>query len=367
MTFIRLAAIVTAVLISLTGCQPTASPEQQLLDNIANHVILPAQQQFSQHSSELARLSESFCGQPDSAGLEQLREQWRQSMRTWQAVKVIGFGPISVDNQSWKIQFWPDKHNLIEKKLNNLLRSDEELTVERIGKASVVTQGLSALEFLLFDHQDGQLGSYQTGPLSPRRCQLLQAVSQHTEQVAANLYRAWRADAGNYRARLTATGPDNSDFPDQASAIAALVDALVNSVEVAKRDQLAQPLGHRAKGNRPRPYLSEAWRSRYSSQALAANLYAAANLYRGADGYGMDDYLKHRGEAELAVKIDNLFSRATGQLELLPNIFDGVSDPDQHKLLQQLYVDVGLLQTQLKTQLPAAMGVNLGFNANDGD
>lgn len=368
MNFPRIVTL-TAVLLTplILGCQPQSSPEQQLLDNIAGNIILPIQQQFAQHSVDLKQASEAFCQQPTAQTFEQARQQWHLTMDSWQASKVIAFGPIDVDNKSWQIQFWPDKHNLIGRKLNELLNSDEPLNVERIQNASVVTQGLSALEYLLFDEKESPLSSYQEGERAMRRCQLLLAVSRNTVQIAESLAAGWSSSGDDYITHFTHTGADNTDFPDTKTAISALVDSLVVTIEAAKRSQLAQPLGYGTKGNFPRPYLSEAWRSRHSTAALRAHLQAAENLYLGGDGYGMDDYLLTNDQPDVAAKIKAQFTTVNQLLEKAPVMFEGVTDKDQRAALEQVHEALDGLLKVLKYDLPPAMGVKLGFNANDGD
>lgn len=351
----------------LVGCQPEPTPEQKLLDNIAGNVIFPAQQLFAQHSENLSLAIDTFCSKPTEENFEQAKQQWRLTMDSWQAVKVIVFGPIKVDNKSWQIQFWPDKHNLIRRKLNELLDSGEELTVERLQHASVVTQGLSALEYLLFDEKESQLASYQSSDKSTRRCQLLNVVSQNTKQIAGSIVSDWSKTGGNYITHFTHTGPDNSEFADNNIAISALVDSLVATIEAAKGSQLAQPLGYGTKGNYPRPYLSEAWRSRYSTQALNAHLQAAQNLYLGGEGYGMDNYLKDNNQGAVSERIEKQFILVNELAAKAPVMFEGVTDNNQRSILEQLHQALDALLKSLKYDLPPAMGVKLGFNANDGD
>ncbi|MCB1667239.1 MAG: imelysin family protein [Porticoccaceae bacterium] len=358
------------LLLLVVSCKTQPTPEQQLLTDTTRHVILPALQRFSDSTQALVTSSEQFCeqqGQKTAQDLAQLQDNWRKSMNAWQAAKIIPFGPISIDNQSWKIQFWPDKHNLVRRKLQALLDGEDALDVERIAKASVLTQGLTALEYLLFDEQGGHPDQYQSTPKGQRQCQLLIAVSQHTHKVAAGLNEAWQPEQGNYAAILTKPGEQNPTFTDSNSAIAALVDALVATTEAAKGGQLAQPLGYKSKGDRPRPYMSEAWRSRYSTQAVAANLQAAKLLYSGGTGYGMDDYLRSRNQKVLAEKINAQFDTVLTTVSQAPAIFDAVTDKQQRQVIEQIYQDLKILVGTLKNELPPAMGVQLGFNSNDGD
>ncbi|MEE8056961.1 MAG: imelysin family protein [Pseudomonadales bacterium] len=364
----------------VTACSPPKPPALQLLESIANHSILPFHQQFVTSTRRLHNSSNNFCEDKTEQQLQMVRSHWLLAMKDWQAVKVIQFGPVTVDNQNWKIQFWPDRHNLIKKKINGLLKSDDELTVERIDKASVVVQGLSALEFLLFDQNGGQLNNYSSKNSSDndnkdgvRRCQLLTAISAHTQGVAKHLYQTWKKDGGNYSGHLSHPGENNIEFPEANTAIAALVDTLVATIELAKKDKLEGPLSIHTKGNRARPYLSEAWRSRASLQLLRANLQAARRLFNGGaldkQHYGFDDYLTGNTiHTTLAESINTQFQQVDDIFSTLQKpLFEAVNDPASQQALKQLQVEVIVLTKLLKYKLPPAMGVTLGFNANDGD
>lgn len=369
----------------LCACSEPA-PEQQLVSAVANNVILPFHQRFADSTRSLQTASSTFCADKSAAHWKNLRRQWQLAMQDWQAVQTIQFGPVMEGNQNWKIQFWPDRHNLIRKKTNALLKSDDEITVARVDKASVVIQGLSAMEFLLFDSEGGQLQHYTAadkfGISGERRCQLLLAVSSHSQNVAGDILEAWMPAGGNYLQRFSQPGIDNEEFPDSTSSIAALVDTLVASVELSKRDRLAAPLGYRGDSDQaanPRPYMAEAWRSRSSLNLLEANLRAAQQLFSGAEGsnlndaglnsYGIDDYLITQTEHKaLAETITTLFKDVIQQIQNIDNsLFESVTDPQAAQQLASLYQQMTTLTKTLKHQLPPALGVTLGFNANDGD
>ncbi|MBL4826730.1 MAG: imelysin family protein [Spongiibacteraceae bacterium] len=372
-------SLITLLLtLSLTACQPSPPAKQQILNSIASHVIAPFHQQFADSTQQLQQTSQTFCQQTNEIHWQTLRVQWQSSMQHWQAVKLIQFGPITKNNQAWKIQFWPDKHNLIRKKINALLNSSDTLNVERVQQASVVTQGLSALEFLLFDNKGGQLSLYNKDD-EPRRCQLLLAVANHTHQVATHLNNAWQAKGNNYLKTLTQTGETNTDFPTRDDAIAALVDTLVASLELAKRDQLAGPLGYRIKGGqlvkgKTQVYASEAWRSRNSLTLLQAHLQAAQTLYYGGPEnqtkrFGFYHYLRQQAATKiLADAIGDQFTTTNKQFTSIDQtLFEALSQPQSLTQLDTLFQQVTQLEKIVKNNLPTSLGVTLGFNSNDGD
>ncbi len=361
----RLILAVSATVL-LSACSPK-EPRQVLLESLGKNVLVPDYQQFANSTHTLQQNAQQFCASVTPESFETLRNDWREAMADWHKVKAINFGPITVDNQSWKFQFWPDNHNLIDRKINALIESSESIDLERISKASVVVQGLSAVEHLLFNEGDQQLALYTSDDNKQRRCDTLVAVTEHTALIANNLNDAWRPDKGDYLTTLMTHNPENGEYKSVADALGAVVGSLIEATEIAKRDQLSRPLGYKTKGDRARPYQSEAWRSRYSTVLIAATLSGAKSLYSGANQYGIDDYLREHDNADLANQIETLFSDIEQQLTTIPPLFDALNNPQEREKVAKLYTTVNELVQLMGTKLPSALDVNLGFNANDGD
>ncbi|WP_373078314.1 imelysin family protein [Zhongshania sp.] len=350
----------------ITACSPP--PPAKVLADTSNLAILPAYKSFSLSSEKLATAANSFCSKPNTEQLELVRDHWRVAVDGWSGVQNLQFGPLLVDNQAWKIQFWPDKKNLIARKVEALLRSDEALTEKRVDDASVVVQGLSSLEYLLFDPKLGVLDSFANAATGSRRCALLIAVSGHLHSVANGLHDAWRPEAGNYVQIFTQTGEDNPEYPDDSVALANLLDTLVAGVELIKRDKFERPLGLASSEGQAQIYLLEWWRSQYSRDAIIANLKALKNLFMAANGYGLDDYLsKVKQHGEFSTQIQQHFDRSLTAAKAIPNSLFSSAEPRSQAELIQFQTEINELQLLLKSKLPEALGISLGFNAKDGD
>lgn len=350
------------VALFLAACQPSPTAEEKLLRN-SSQWIVDNHQRFATASTHFEQASHAFCASPSAENLEAARSRWVTAMSAWQSVKLTNFGPLSVGNQSWKIQFWPDKKNLIRRKSLELMNSDDAITVDRLGGASVVVQGLSAAEYLLFDPQEGQLNHFTEGDLAYRRCELLQAIAGHTHQVSKNLHQQWIS----YAETLANPSEENPEYKTPQASISVLVDSLAAALEVAKQQQLAMPLGYRQKSKRGRPYFGEAWRSQHSRELLIANLESVKALFSLADQYGLEDYLRDTQHADLAKTLSDLMSAAIKETEQSAAFFTAVTDKEQRLQLDHLYQTLGELLSTVKNDLPPALGVQLGFNSNDGD
>lgn len=358
----QLAALLS--LAAITACTPP--PQQRLLNDTANTSLLPAHRDFALASAQLYEASQRFCQAPDQAGLDASRERWRHSAVAWSALQFKGFGPLTSDNQSWKIQFWPDKKNLVARKLEALLTGEEVIDRELIAKRSVVIQGLSALEYLLFDAKAGQLAMYQGEP--SRRCAALTAIAAHQQQLSEQLHRDWLPEHGNYIATFTRPGADNPHYPDHQQAIASIVESLVAGAELIKRDKLERPLGLASDAGHQQRYLLEWWRSAFSREAIIGNLNAMQRLYLADQRYGLDDFLRGHQHSALADQIIAAFEQAIAAAQAVEgSLFEAAGNPAQQAALDNLYTASQQLVTLLKNPLPEALGITLSFNGADGD
>ncbi|CAA0087558.1 Uncharacterised protein [Zhongshania aliphaticivorans] len=360
-------------IIAVAACSPPPS-SKILLDATASGIV-DNYQSLSLASQSLATAAETFCQAPnDNSKYEQLQSHWKSTTERWSAVQNIQFGPLMIDNQAWKIQFWPDKKNLIARKVEALLKTEEPLTLERVDDASVVVQGLSSLEYLLFDSKAGQQTRYSE-PQGQRRCELLVAVTSHLQAVANGLYNDWHAEGGNYLATFTSTGEKNPEFPDDNVAIAYLLDTLVSGIELIKRDKLENPLAITTSNNtqsrapQTQIYQLEWWRSQYSKEAIIINLKTLEHIFNGGEAYGIDDYLNEaKQQGPLSEKIKQGFEKSIAAASAIDNsLFSIANIPEQRPSLLTLHNELAKLLALLRNELPAALGVSLGFNSKDGD
>lgn len=193
-------------------------------------------------------------------------------------------------------------------------------------------------------------------------------MSGHLYGVAKGLYDAWRPESGNYLQAFTKTGPDNAEYPDDNVALANLLDTLVAGVELIKRDKFERPLGLTSSDGQAQIYLLEWWRSQYSREAITANLMALKTVFTAASGYGLDDYLSDvKQRSDLSAQIQQHFDSSLSAANAIPNSLFSSAEPRKQAELIAFQNEITTLLSLLKSDLPTALGISLGFNAKDGD
>jgi predicted lipoprotein len=339
----------------LAGCTPT-DPQQQVSSALARQVMLPAYSVWTINNQQLADSARQFC-----TGLEdisQTRQAWVAAQTSWATLQPLAVGPLNEGNRAWQVQFWPDKKNLVARQVETLLNSKPQLNQSELDKASVVVQGLSAFEYVLFDPAIDLADSTQ----KTRYCPLLIAIGQHQQQLAETVLAQWQAKDG--MASQLQTFP-NARFALPSEAIADILRTQVTALDGLKK-KLATPLGRQSNGQ-PQPYQAESWRSDSSLDNLSASLNAAQNLWQGKNMDGLQQLLRPE-QQELGQRIDAAYASTIAQLDSLSGSLKAMLSSDEgRQQLSRLYEQLDHLHRLHERELAKALGVQLGFNAHDGD
>lgn len=354
--------ILTCLLLPLFACKDDMTPEQRWLA-FTTEQIMQGYADLADQASELEHTAADFCQQPDSAGLQKTQDAWRAAMASWQRMQWLRLGPITQENDDWKLQFWPDKKNILQRKAQELLDRNEIITADSLAHASVVVQGFSAQELLLFDPQFANPEHFSA---PSRQCELLRAATERTAIVTDKLAASWQDTS--WLERWATPAVSNPALAPAQVRNGELIDALLAQVERMKTDKLGEPMGLKNRDRKPNGYFAESWRSDNSLANLHNNLMVLQRLTRPEKGYGLFLYLKEKNQQavadELVIRIDNA-QLALRQIQ--PTLVSAVTQPDQQAALQTAYRTLGELASFIKQPLAPALGLTLGFNSNDGD
>ncbi|WP_290579319.1 imelysin family protein [Ketobacter sp.] len=352
--------LLTMLWLLLGSCERT-SPEEKWITALSAR-IEAGYQSLHSSSRDLNRQVQEFCVQNTDINVP--RQQWRQTMAAWQDIQWVRFGPIVEHNDDWKIQFWPDKKNIVARKVNKMLNEPQSITVEGVANASVVVQGLSAVELLLFD-EPYVTQFTSTGTQSGDQCQLLTAITTTLAANTGRIVQAWQ-DAQFQAGWLASVGQPQDGV--HANAVSDAVGAMLTQMEKVKVDKLGGPLGYKNRNRQPNGYFSEGWRSDSSLDNIKINLLAMQGIMQNNEAYDLRRLLESKGNAVIA---DEFQARLNDNLALLATIDkplrEAVMEPGYRQQLEDLYQSLGALNSLIKTKLTKALGINLGFNSNDGD
>lgn len=341
--------------LTLTGCSP-ADPHQQVSQALTDGVLLPIYSAWHEADQQLASSAQAFCA--GSQSLAETRQAFLSAQSAWAGVQPALIGPLAEGNRAWQIQFWPDKKNLVARQVETLINNKPALTPADLDKSSVVVQGLTAYEYVVFDpaidlNNDAQKARY---------CPLLIAIGDHQSVLAADVLSHWQRQEG-MGAQLKHF--PNERFADAKEAVAELLRTQIDGLDALKK-KLGTPLGRQSKGL-PQPYQAEAWRSNASLANLGSSLASAERLWRGAEQDGLQTLLSD-AHAELKTRIDAAYSDTRQRLAAIQRpLSELLRDEAGLQEANALYDSLNTLHRLHEAELAKALGIQLGFNAHDGD
>ncbi|MCQ1057280.1 imelysin family protein [Photobacterium sp. DNB23_23_1] len=328
-----LAFLSTALLV---GCNSDTNKTSQTI----HQQHLAAANQFSAAASRLNTSMAALCQKDSTASLETVQLAWAHTMQSWMPFQGREKGSEAALALSWQIQFWPDKKNTTGRKLSQLLKQDNVWTVDDLTSQSVAVQGLGAVEWFLYDNPQALQ--------SEKGCQLAEAVTTHVNQSGNTLVSAWQEN------------PWQTMTPELA--LGEYLGALNNQLDYSIK-KLQRPMG---KPGTPKPYQAESWRSGTSMMNLKTNVTAMQQLYL-ADGYGLDQLLRHKGYAETADRLVDQFTNLLATWPKEPSMTSMLKSREGYRQLIAIFNGLEYIQLTLQDEVAPELGIVVGFNATDGD
>lgn len=341
--------------LALGACAPQ-DPQAVTSAALASQVLLPTYSQWVDADRQLAQSALAFCQGQES--LEKARADFLVAQKAWASLQPLLIGPLAEGNRAWSVQFWPDKKNLVGRQVEQLVANGGAIDSASLAKASVVVQGLSAYEYILFDSKpelasDASKASY---------CPLLTAIADRQKALAEDILSAWKRNDGML-AQMSKF--PNQRYADAHEAIADLLRAQVTALDSLKK-KLGAPMGRQSKGA-PQPYQAEAWRSQSSLKSLRASLSAAQAVWNGVDGKGLRSLLPS-DQKPLAEKIDAAYAAAAKSLDdNTHTLGELLAAPAGQNVLNDIYDRLNTVHRLHELELARVLNIQLGFNANDGD
>lgn len=125
-------------------------------------------------------------------------------------------------------------------------------------------------------------------------------------------------------------------------------------------------MGRQSKGI-AQPYQAEAWRSAASLANQGAALANAELLWHGSNRDGIQSLLGE-DQVDLAKRIDAAYQDTRQRLAALDSpLVELLADEAGRTALNELYDSLNRLHRLQESELAKALGVQIGFNAHDGD
>lgn len=354
----------------------TALPEtEKLLGGLVDGAIIPLYTELEATGKILPEKSRAFCADVTAETFAAVRDAWGETLLAWERTDALLFGPAIEEQVDFAINFSPPKKLVINRLLTSVANP---LTVDMVAKAGVGGQGLSTLEFLLFDRgkTDAQMLALFQGEAGQRRCDYVVAASELLYRNISKVTEPWLREENSY-ADAFRTARGSPVFVGPREAIDLLVGKLFQSAEKTARQKTGMPLGkgmmrpgsegHQEPVGQGNPYKLAAWRSGYGIKVIRANMEGIQRILQEG---GLLQWLRDNNERGAEKFVADMMEQRLGNYLNLP-----LPEADPFELIEQgklnelngYYFLGNDIQRGIKRQLARVMGVQLGFNDNDGD
>ncbi|MGK0399411.1 MAG: putative lipoprotein [Gammaproteobacteria bacterium] len=337
---------------------------------VLDQIVIPAYRNLSQSAEALNRQAIESCEQPSDASLNLLRDRFTTYVDSWMAIELFRQGPVVYLYRQSRIQYWPDKHDVVSRQLRRLLAEQNvtELAHSEFTHLSAGVQGITALEVLLYDNKAAELFT-NTTKSGQFRCQFIQAISHNQQVMLQGLNDDWQREDRGYRNLLLAENKGSQEPRDTGIDILRLVYGEILAIKLHK---LGRPLDNSI--DTAKPQRTELWRSGLSQLNIQRNLKTVAQFFEPTSPVNNFYNLENSGDNQtepnqsIAEKISQLIAQSKQQLaQLSLPIDESVSDEFNRQILLSVVDSLELVAQQIENYTNVVYQSPLGFNSFDGD
>ncbi|MEM0909441.1 MAG: imelysin family protein [Pseudomonadota bacterium] len=340
----------------------------EYLTDLADGIILPRYQAFQDESRAMVDASSTFCDlmSPSQQDLETIRTQWIAVTEAWQAIRFVNVGQVTENNNSFRIQLWPDANDAVSRGVENLLIESNTLTADFISNTNAGGQGIPALEYLLYP--DNANDSLFTAVDATKRCELIEAISNNLANISEEIYTAWIESGGNFRNALIS---GEAPFTSVQDSVEELATNWLETLALTKDERMLFLLGDEAPG---RPDRAEHFRSDISLAVVEIKLLTIRAFFTNLDGKGFDTII---GDVLEQPSInDQLMSALDASVAAIQAInqnpdFDSYADlldsDAGRAALTEVIDSTRDVRDILVADFIQVLDIQIGFNALDGD
>lgn len=357
--FVCAVAITLAAFVAMARADGPGEAEfATLVRNAVDLHIRPAHERLAQRAELLDLDVSALCDAPSPDRLEEARRSFAGAVLAMSALEIVRVGPVAEASRRERLAFWPDARGRGLAQVQRILADEDETAASAATLAgkSVAVQGLPALEFLL--HGTGAEEILSPGSF---RCRYARAAAANVRAIAEEMAAAWDAGDGPRRL-LTEPGPDNPLFLDHAEAAGELMVGMATALESIADQKLRAALGE-APGS-AKPKLAPWWRSELTIPAIGSTLEATQHMFEVSGAVDLlPKEMEWLGNA-IRFEMNNAVNTARALQRPIGTVVTDTKDRDAAKYLAVVSAS---LRRAVGQEYTAAVGLEQGFNALDGD
>lgn len=313
-----------------------AAPASADVAEALNDMVGPAYAALADSAAALDATAQADCTP------EALRPAFNALWDEWARIGFLRLGPVEEYGRVLAMHFWPDKKGSGRRAQQALIDGDGAALddPEAFAGLSVALRGLAGLERLIYP-------SKLTGD-EARLCALRRATTADLARMAAEIRDEWP----NFAPLLTHPGgANNTLFLNEDEARQALFTQIVTGLDYLVETRLGRPMGS---FERPRPERAE---SVLSGRGLRNVTQALMGLRDMTLAFAPDSPVSAAAYARALTLAADLDDPALA----------GVATPAGRLKVEILAQAIHKTREAVVAEIGGALGLSVGFNAQDGD
>jgi predicted lipoprotein len=348
-----------AAMVAMAPWPAVAQVSPDVGQRLAEGYARPATVALADEATRLKTVLTTWCDVQGQGDASAVRQAFGRTVQAWAGVEFLRFGPLVQGNRYEKLAFWPDTRGVMPRQVRTLLAAEDPavLAPGALASRSVATQGLPALEFVLYD-SPGLIKS-PTPAFNAYACGYAVAVAANVAGIADELRQAWSAQ-GDFGQQFVAPGAHSDLYRIPQEVAAEAIKALSTGLQSARDIKLMPMLG--ASPQQSRESRGAFWRSGQTVPALAASVQGMRGFYE-AGGFRYP-----AGEAWIGPAVSGELARGAQALQQadapLATLLSSEAGWRQLSLAGLILKNAKDIVDQ---NLAPALGITIGFNALDGD
>lgn len=330
-----------------------------MLINIADNIIIPAHQDFTNKLAALKGAGVNFTENPNQSNLDALRTSWYTAYKNWQHIEIFDIGKAEELQYKFFMNIYPLTVADVE---SNISSGNYDLNSSNNHDA----QGFPALDYLLYGVADSDaeiLAKYTTDLNSSNYKKYITDVLNQMDTKTQEVVSSW----SSYRSEFVASTSNTA-----TSAVNKIVNDFIFYYEKGLRaNKVGIPAGIFSDNKLPEK-VEAFYRKDISKELTLEALNSVIDYFNGksygssTSRTGFSDYLLYLERQDLNESIVNQFNEAKIKINSLNNNFFNQVDDNNTEMIRA-YDELQKAVVLLKVDMLQAFSINIDYVDGDGD
>ncbi len=339
---------------------------KEVLKNWAENIIIPAYSNYQAEVNKLVNDAKDFKQNTNADNFNKLKNSWLSAYKAYQKVIVFDIKKAKNIHFLGISNTFPCNIEAIQQNVDLIAQNKAtEIDLEPSFVIKKHTyQGFPALDYLLFS--ENYTVDYYKTKQAKHTVEYIVMLTEALQNNINNIVNYWNKNKDEY-----INDTDNSVTGAYAATINAFLRTYEKDIRAAKVGYAAGAI--KAQNNKPAPEIIEAYyNGKSDKELLKIALESSQNFFNGKHfsdnktGKSLYSILDSLGHKDLANSINEQYNKIYARISSMPNSLKN-SAINNNTSMKSLYDAIQVNVAYYKTQMMAALKVQVGYQDTDGD